>query len=61
MYMYVCVCTYKYTVGTTDLMSTIKFYKIMSSNNVNTIKKLCMFILKIYMYEVCLSSLAQCN
>ena len=51
MYMYVCVCTYKYTVGTTDLMSTIKFYKIMSSNNVNTIKKLCMFILKIYMYE----------
>ena len=41
----------KYIVCTTDLANAIKFYKIMSSNNVKTIKKLCMFILKIYMYE----------
>lgn len=31
--------------------NVIKFYEIMSSSNVKTLKKLCMFILKIYMYE----------
>ena len=28
--------------------NVIKFYEIMSSSNVKTLKKLCMFILKIY-------------
>ena len=44
------VCVHKYTVGNFR-PNVIKFYEIMSSNNVKTIKKLCTFILKIYMYE----------